>query len=218
MLENTLENAKYDLMQQSDFSVINAFKFFDKSGSGFIHYWDIVDELQSLYLNIGSCEGRLFMIRYDQDKDQKLNYVEFSRAILPAFESEDKSLPMNSYISINDEHLNGLDAFSYQTKMKFLELFRVHFDIEKATERWRQSLNQLYTLSPRNAFMSLGAKDAEDYIRAKHFDNLFSKYGINLSNQELEMLVLKFTNDTSCPKISCSQFVEQLIPRSWILL
>lgn len=38
MLENTLENAKYDLMQQSDFSVINAFKFFDKSGSGFIHY------------------------------------------------------------------------------------------------------------------------------------------------------------------------------------
>jgi hypothetical protein len=86
-------------------------------------------------LVIGNEEGRLFMLRYDEDKDQRLNYKEFSKAILPVFPENLGIFPYSPHTSIADEDVIGIDAFSYDTKMFVLELFRIHFEVEKAAEK-----------------------------------------------------------------------------------
>lgn len=77
MLEHKLEIAKVELADQPDFNLLDAFAIFDKNGNGWVHYFDIIDELKKLSMLISSEEGRLFMTRYDRDKDQRLDFVEF---------------------------------------------------------------------------------------------------------------------------------------------
>lgn len=77
MLEHKLEIAKVVLADQPDFNLLDAFAIFDKTGNGWVHYFDIIDELKKLSMLISSEEGRLFMTRYDRDKDQRLDFAEF---------------------------------------------------------------------------------------------------------------------------------------------
>lgn len=44
--EHKLEIVKTQLALQPDFNLLDAFSIFDKNGSGWVHYFDIVDELK----------------------------------------------------------------------------------------------------------------------------------------------------------------------------
>lgn len=44
-------------------------------------------------------------------------------------------LEAKSYMSITDDNLSGFDAFTYETRLLFIDAFKVHFDTEKAIER-----------------------------------------------------------------------------------
>ena len=217
-LEHKLEIVKNYLAVEPDFNLLDAFAVFDKSGNGWIHYFDIIDELKKYSLTITSEEGRLFMQRYDKDKDQRLDFSEFWKAFTPILPKSSTLLQSKSYMSISDDHLNGFNAFSYNTKIKFLDAFKVHFEVERAVERWRQEVNKLYTLSPNNAFLHLGAKSLEGYIRANNLEKLFKKFDISLNEHELKMLVWRFTGDPKKTKISYENFVSELIPKSAILI
>ena len=121
-------------------------------------------------------------------------------------------------MSISDDQLNGFNAFGYNTKVKFLDAFKVHFEIERAAERCRQEISKLYSLSPNNMFIHLGAKSLEGYLKAKDFEKFFKKFDISLNEHELKMLVWRFTGDPKKNKITFENFVSELIPRSAIIL
>lgn len=60
--------------------------------------------------------------------------------------------------------------------------------------------------------------DENGTISGANFDKLLHKYDIVLTENELKMLVYRFTGHPDVKKIDYLQFVNELIPRSTIIL
>lgn len=225
--EHKLEITKSHLAIRPDFNLLDAFAMFDKQGHGWIHYFDIVDVLKSVGLKVSSDEGKLFMLRYDTDDDQRLGFYEFSRVFTPivdTLEFQKKSrrrnstsswkaaeiLQSKSHLSLTNDQLNGFDAFEYETKVLFLDAFKVHFEVEKAIERWRQSISRVLTLSPRNAFLYLGAKSENGYLTSHHILKLLKRFDIYPTESEMKLIMYRFTNNINEDKIGYFQFIGEL--------
>lgn len=110
-LEYKLERAKIELAKCDDFNLLDAFAIFDRTGNGSLHYFDIVDELRRYEMRVTPEDGKLFMHRYDRDKDQRLDFSEFQRAFLPIHKEYRRDLKVRSHLSMTDDRLNGMNAF-----------------------------------------------------------------------------------------------------------
>lgn len=85
-MDKEIEIHKEALFSNEDFNTIDAFKLFDVNNEGYITIESMINELRNneLQENIQDAE-KLFMLfmRFDKDRDGKLNYLEFSKAITP---------------------------------------------------------------------------------------------------------------------------------------
>lgn len=88
-LEREVESAKIDLALKSDFNLKDAFHMFDSK-----QYSQITppDLMEGLHMNLGMadfCEEdvMLFFARHDPSCRGRINFIEFSQALLP-FSSE----------------------------------------------------------------------------------------------------------------------------------
>jgi len=88
-LEREVESAKIDLALKSDFNMKDAFRMFDIKQYSQISPRDLIE---GLHKNLGLtefCEEdvMLFFARHDQSCRGRINFIEFSHALLP-FSSE----------------------------------------------------------------------------------------------------------------------------------
>ena len=77
-LDKELEEIREDLAIKTDFNLMDAFRFFDSNGKGFITSSELDQTLQSLDVFANSTEIYLIMRKYDADGDGLLRYLLFS--------------------------------------------------------------------------------------------------------------------------------------------
>lgn len=82
-LENELEDAKNRLALQPDFNLPDAFDLLDKNLFGSLSAAELSDSLASNGIYTVSEDVYLFVKRYDRNYDGRLNYSEFSEALMP---------------------------------------------------------------------------------------------------------------------------------------
>lgn len=82
-LENELEDAKNRLALQPDFNLPDAFDLLDKNLFGSLSATELSDSLASNGIYTVSEDVYLFVKRYDRNYDGRLNYSEFSEAMMP---------------------------------------------------------------------------------------------------------------------------------------
>ena len=77
-LDKELEEIREDLAIKTDFNLMDAFRFFDSNGKGFITSSELDQTLQLLDVFADSTEIYLIMRKYDADGDGLLRYLLFS--------------------------------------------------------------------------------------------------------------------------------------------
>jgi hypothetical protein len=82
-VENGLEVAKKELALRSDFTLAGAFNFFTGYSQSRITAEELLVGLERLGVICEISDLRLFVERYDSDRDQRLGFWEFSNSLLP---------------------------------------------------------------------------------------------------------------------------------------
>jgi len=82
--DKDLESLKNDLSLKSDFNLLDAFRFFDLRGKGFVSKYELEDGLKEFGVYPTSAELYLIMRKYDKDSDSLIKYTEFCDMITPA--------------------------------------------------------------------------------------------------------------------------------------
>lgn len=81
--ESELEAVKTNLALKNDFNLTDGFKIFDEDHRGSITVLDLRDGLSAIGVFPTSEELDLFVSRYDNTGDRRVNLREFSEAFLP---------------------------------------------------------------------------------------------------------------------------------------
>lgn len=82
-LEHELEIAKQNLALRADFNLYDAFKIFDPTNYGSVALIDIQDAFNSYGVYISREESDLILQRYDNNRDARLTFSEFSSMFTP---------------------------------------------------------------------------------------------------------------------------------------
>ena len=87
-LDKEIEIQKESLFSYEDFNTIEAFKILDPENKGYITLDDLNSVLtdKNIGIDIGDNEDQRmlrFINRFDKDRDGKLNYSEFCKAVTP---------------------------------------------------------------------------------------------------------------------------------------
>lgn len=84
-LERELEAVRIETSLMPDFNLLDAFKIFDSRGIGNVSVQDIIEALkQNMGFNEFTHDDVYLLFRkHDRNQDGKLNFTEFSNAILP---------------------------------------------------------------------------------------------------------------------------------------
>jgi Ca2+-binding EF-hand superfamily protein len=144
-LEYQVELARQRLVQQCpDFNTIDAFRYLDKEGQGYIVPHDLLVALRKqIGIDYAELEDDVIMIfqKFDKDESRQMKYSEFCDAFAPKEPQALKELagrvPMNVNLTMNYK-----DMFSQQTRQMYKDCWMQHFSCEKETEILRQRLLQ----------------------------------------------------------------------------
>jgi len=81
--DRSLEESKNQLAIKADFNLLDAFRYFDVKGKGYINRIDLESGLKRFGIYATNNEMYLFMRKYDSDNDSLLKYTDFCEAITP---------------------------------------------------------------------------------------------------------------------------------------
>ncbi len=82
-VESGLEIAKKELAVRSDFTLAGAFNFFTGYSQSRITAEELLGGFERLGVICDISDIRLYVERYDADRDQRLGFWEFSNSLLP---------------------------------------------------------------------------------------------------------------------------------------
>jgi len=130
-----MESLKNDLSLKSDFNLLDAFRFFDIRGKGYVSKYELEDGLKEFGVYPTSAELYLIMRKYDKDSDSLIKYTEFCDMITPSATEYanimTKRIP--TYADIDD-----LDVvFRWDTKKSFGNLLNMIIQHEVNSEALR---------------------------------------------------------------------------------
>lgn len=189
-LERELETSKVALTNKPDMNLHDAFRIFDVDYRGSITAADIREGLSAIGVFPTSDEVDLFLKRYDDNKDGRLNFNEFSDAFL----SNDSyySHMLNRRPS-NHRHpcYRRDDCFYSDTQVEFRNMWRVHFKVEVAAEAVRQRLQRNPHFNVYEAFNSLDLND-DGTVRADEIKRIIESRGFYVSFKEAQTVMEKF--------------------------
>lgn len=210
-LDKELERAKESLALRSDFTLYDGFRVFDYDNNGYAELDDIIEAFEVFHIHPSREEARLFMTRFDLNKNNRLNYSEVTEVFTPLSESSSKILRHRSsefptgYYKRNDE-------FSAVTIEALRRVLRLHLEVEVNAEALRQKHEESPYFRYDDAFTTLN-KWGDDYLTVEDFAEIFKKYGFYATKAELEILINRFDKDKD-GKVSYDEFFEEFSPHS----
>ena len=210
-LDKDLERAKQSLALKSDFTLQDAFNVFDFRDTGIVNLDDIIEAFELFHVFPTREEARLFLSRYDINKNNNLNFEEFCEAFLPLHKGTADIL-QNRSDNYPNGYYNRRDEFSSATIDAFSRVLNIHLEVEITAEGLRQRHEESPHFRYDSAFSTLN-KWGEDYLTARDFKEIFKKYGFHATEEELDILVDRFDKDKN-GKISYDEFFDEFSPHS----
>lgn len=141
-IELNIEQAKRELAMRSDFTLAGAFNFF----SGYSQSRLSLDELRIGFERLGVvCDEddvKMYIERYDTDRDMRLGFWEFSNSLMP----------VETLIRDDLERRRAQFDFSFETKELLRRTFRKLIDAESMIENIRQRISREPSVSLRKGF------------------------------------------------------------------
>lgn len=144
-VEGSLEASKKELAVKSDFTLAGAFNLFTGYSQARITANDLLYGLERLGVVCDIADAKLFVDRYDGDKDGKLGFWEFSNALMP----------IDAILRDDLERRKAVWDLSFDTKELLRKVFRKLIDSEGMVESLRQRITRERGLNLRKAFDTL---------------------------------------------------------------
>jgi Ca2+-binding EF-hand superfamily protein len=203
-----LETAKHALVQRKDFNTFGCFSLIDNAGSGYITPHNLQSFLQTLK-NVNTGHIGTIMRRLDKDKDGRISYTEFIKAVTPAskvYGSEENFKSVFS--SINSPHqtpdkkivLKARTSKKNKKKIrksgseKFARFLMQQILLEKELEKKRKVLSLRIDFSIGKLFelMDLGGKGR---ISINDLDESLRQMGIVAELNQCHLLFRQYDRD-----------------------
>ena len=166
-------------------------------------------------------DAKLIIERYDQDKDGRLGFWEFSNALLPLDPIMRDDLERRKAVISTFE-------MSFDTKELLRRVFRKIVDSECIAEMIRQRIDKEVLkneVSLRKAFDVIdwngrGIITANDFKRVldlpnqgKGYEHKKGIYGVSEIEIEIEGLLRRFNKDKLNGRVSLAEFIDELNPK-----
>ena len=144
-IEGSVESIKRELAVKSDFTLAGAFNIFSGYSQARITASDLLYGMERLGVVSDIADCKLFVERYDGDKDGKLGFWEFSNSLMP----------IDAIIRDDLERRKAVWEMSMDTKELLRKVFRKLIDAECMVEALRQRINRERGIHLRKAFDAL---------------------------------------------------------------
>ena len=186
-IESQIERIKIDLALNPDFNCEDAFRLFELDGRGYLDKEDLKYGLNLIGLCPTEHELRLFMKRFDLQKQGGINYADFFDIVVP-FEKEYRTMVENR-VPNSCCPCQSPKVFSYNTIETLKELFNFIFDSENEINNMRRTFGTL-RIKLRDIFGLL------DYPRRGFFINsdlilYLQKECLMTTNKDADLLFIR---------------------------
>jgi Ca2+-binding EF-hand superfamily protein len=209
-LARELEEAKSDLALRTDFTLEDAFGMFDLEDIGFVTSLEIEETLRSFGLSFLIDEVRLFIKHYSTHSGTRLNFDEFSQALLP--QSLEYCRIIRSRLPFNSVPADRRRVFGVETQVRMNRVFRLHLDAERLAESLRQRLSRIPSFNLYDAFKAVD-KSNDGVITLDEFRSILQDHGLYATTKDLESLMDRYDKDRD-GRVSYSEFVQEVRPKS----
>ncbi len=180
--ENNNEKKKYLMCRNIEINLSDIFSLFDYSNEDAISVSDIYTVLKNYFNYESNLKNiKLLFIRYDKDKDDKLNYKEFCEMILP------KKIEFARMI-INHKPEENFIKFSDESNKIIFDVIKTLIDSEEEIYNMKIKLNNYQGFSIYECWELLKNK-YENLINRTDIKHFLIDNGVNLINDEMEFLM-----------------------------
>jgi Ca2+-binding EF-hand superfamily protein len=209
-LDRDLENLKNELSLKSDYNLLDAFRFFDQEGRGFITKTELRFGFNEFGLYPTSDECYLIMRKYDTDNDGLLRYADFAEMMTPKA-SEYANILNDRIPTYADKNRLNL-VFTYTTKNSMKLVLNSILKNENASEDIRLRLNRRPLFSVYESFKALDKSD-KGFVSLSEFKDMLIENGIYASYKDLDNLVHRYDKNQD-GRVSYYDFVQEMTPKS----
>ena len=180
--EVNTEKKKYLMSLNSQINLSDLFSLFDYSNENAISTYDIYTVLKNYFNYESNMKNiKLLFLRYDKDKDEKLNYREFCEMILPKKIEFAKMIinhfPDENFIKFNDE-----------SNQIIFDVIKSLIDAEEEIYQFKIKMNSFQGFSIFECWELLKNK-YENLINRTDIKHFLIENGVTIINDEMEFLM-----------------------------
>ena len=180
--EVNTEKKKYLMSLNSQINLSDLFSLFDYSNEDAISIYDIYTVLKNYFNYESNMKNiKLLFLRYDKDKDEKLNYREFCEMILPKKIEFAKMIinhfPDENFIKFNDE-----------SNQIIFDVIKSLIDAEEEIYQFKIKMNSFQGFSIFECWELLKNK-YENLINRTDIKHFLIENGVTIINDEMEFLM-----------------------------
>jgi Ca2+-binding EF-hand superfamily protein len=180
--EVNTEKKKYLMSLNSQINLSDLFSLFDYSNEDAISTYDIYTVLKNYFNYESNMKNiKLLFLRYDKDKDEKLNYREFCEMILPKKIEFAKMIinhfPDENFIKFNDE-----------SNQIIFDVIKSLIDAEEEIYQFKIKMNSFQGFSIFECWELLKNK-YENLINRTDIKHFLIENGVTIINDEMEFLM-----------------------------
>lgn len=206
-LDKETEAARERLCLRPDFTIRDAFNYFDVKRQGSITLYELRIGLDRLKAARGFEDLLQLMKRYDLDRNGSLSYGEFESMLIPrkAYFSElvaKRSSPAGP----------GEMVFSEETRLLFVSVLQDLMDTEMTMEKLRRKASEDPAIYFEDAF-AVCAPDKEGRVAGADINKMMSRRRYFVSDGDVETLMSRYDKDRdariSFPEV-CDNLFETL--------
>ena len=185
-VESQIEDAKIKLALNADFNCEDAFRLFELDGRGFLTDEDIKYGLNLLGIYPTNADIRLFMKRFDLQKQGSINYADFFDIVVP-FEKEYRNM-------VEFRQPNSccpcrcLDVLSPRTIFILKDLFNLIIRQENLINNERKNFSSL-RIKLRDIFDKLGF--GLNYFTNSNLSDYLKKNGCFTTTKDTDLLFIR---------------------------
>ncbi|CAI2360904.1 unnamed protein product [Moneuplotes crassus] len=208
--EAELEKSKQMLAHRRDFTLHDAFKIFDLSFLGKISTLEIKEVYDQYGIPISIEDARLFMSRFDRNRDEQLTFEEFVDIFLPIDGVFATSLDLRTR-KYPDGYYQIPEIQDSITRNNFAFVLRLTIEVERKAESIRQQNSFRPLFNRSDAFQAINSSGS--YITKEDFSELLSKHRFYATNKELNYLMDRFDKNKD-ERVSYGEFIDEITPHS----
>ena len=180
--EVNTEKKKYVMSLNYQINLSDLFSLFDYSNEDAISTYDIYTVLKNYFNYESNMKNiKLLFLRYDKDKDEKLNYREFCEMILP------KKIEFARMI-INHHPDENFIKFSDESNKVIFDVIKSLIDAEEEIYQFKIKMNSFQGFSIFECWELLKNK-YENLINRTDIKHFLNENGFTIINDEMEFLM-----------------------------